>query len=141
MRSDGNEVDRKEKIEYMKNSDLLILGIACCCATLAPWARAQKPLSFKGTSYIQLLSETEAEGFPSSADSLHVNFSRNRYQWVSDLQRAGLIDRSLPRPYRVAVPLMSFGDAGPKVKLTYARNMPGNPGTKGVLLFITMEIP
>src|SRR4051812_29337579 len=125
----------------MKNSVWLILGAACCCATLAPKAWAQKPLSYKGTSYFQPLPGAEAESFPSSAGSLPVDFSRNRYRWISDLQRAGLIDRSLPRPYRVAVPLMSFGDAGPKIKLTYARNMPGNPGTKGVLLFITMEIP
>jgi hypothetical protein len=125
----------------MKNSAWLILGIACCCATLAPWAWAQKPLNFKAISYIQPLSGTEAEGFSSSANSFSADFYRSSYRWISNLQRAGFIDRSLPKPYRVAVPLMSFGDAGPKVKLTYARNMPGNPGTKGILLFITMEIP
>jgi hypothetical protein len=126
----------------MRNSVWLIFGTACCCATLASWAWAQKPLSFKATSsYIQPLPGVEAEGFSSSASSLSADFSRSSHRWLSDLQRAGFIDRSLPRPYRVAVPLMSFGDAGPKIKLTYARNMPGNPGTKGILLFITMEIP
>jgi hypothetical protein len=126
----------------MRNSVWLIFGTACCCATLASWAWAQKPLSFKATSsYIQPLPEGEAESFSSSASSLSADFFRSSHRWLSDLQRAGFIDRSLPRPYRVAVPLMSFGDTGPKVKLTYARNMPGNPGTKGILLFITMEIP
>lgn len=121
----------------MKNSIRLILGTVCC-ATLAPWAWAQ---SFKATPYIQPLLGAQAEGFSPSADSLPADFSRSSHRWISDLQRAGFIDRSLPRPYRVAVPLMSFGDAGPKLKLTYTRSMPGNPGTKGVLLFITMKIP
>ena len=89
----------------MRNSVWLIFGTACCCATLASWAWAQKPLSFKATSsYIQPLPEGEAESFSSSASSLSADFSRSSHRWLSDLQRAGFIDRSLPRPYRVAVP-------------------------------------
>src|ERR1700694_5322111 len=124
----------------MKNSVWLILGTACC-ATLAPWAWAQTPQSFKATPYIQPLSGAQAESSAPSANSLSADFSRISHRWISDLQKAGFIDRSLPKPYRVAVPLISFGDAGPKLKLTYTRRMPRNPGTKGVLLFITMELP
>lgn len=63
------------------------------------------------------------------------DFSNTGREWVADLERTGIINRSLRGPYRIAVPLMSFGDAGPKLMLTYARRLPGQE-KKGVLLFI-----
>ena len=65
----------------------------------------------------------------------------DRHQWVANLQKAGFINRDLPRPYRVAMPLMSFGDRGPKLMLTFTKNMPGDTGGKGLLLFVTVGIP
>lgn len=62
------------------------------------------------------------------------------HELVSDLERSGYVNRSLPRPYRVAVPLVQFGEQGPKLMITYARTLPG-AGAQGVLLFLTIPLP
>jgi hypothetical protein len=54
--------------------------------------------------------------------------------WKKNLEQKGIIDRSLPAPYRVALPLASFGDKGPKIMFTYA------PSTKAPLVFIKLEL-
>jgi hypothetical protein len=62
------------------------------------------------------------------------------HEWLADLERAGIFNRSMPTPYRVAIPLMRFGgENGPILKLTYARTLPGSSGVPGPLLF--MQIP
>jgi hypothetical protein len=63
-----------------------------------------------------------------------------RENWKASLERQGYIDRSLPAPYRVAMPLMSFGDRGPKVMFTYAPTLPGTNQRQVFLLFIKIPI-
>jgi hypothetical protein len=60
--------------------------------------------------------------------------------WKASLERQGYIDRSLPAPYRVAIPLMSFGDQGPKVMFTFAPTLPGTSQRQVFLLFIKIPI-
>lgn len=80
--------------------------------------------------------------FPYSYGGNSEEYRRHDYrEWIVNLQEAGILNLSLPNPYRIAMPLMSFGDTGPKVMLTYAKKMPGNIEGKGLLLFITIEIP
>jgi hypothetical protein len=54
--------------------------------------------------------------------------------WKKNLEQKGIIDRSLPRPYRVALPLVNFGDKGPKLMFTYS------PATKAPVVFIKIEL-
>lgn len=42
------------------------------------------------------------------------------HEWVWELEKAGVINRSAPRRYRVALPLMTIGESGPKLMATYA---------------------
>lgn len=60
------------------------------------------------------------------------------YGWVKDLERNGIFDRSLPRPYRIALPITQWGNGGPVLKVTYA-SMPGNE-EKGVVFFINIPL-
>lgn len=114
----------------------IALGTTFFCVGLASSAAAQPNAH---NSDQQLTSRPKPEAFPASARG-HAPYSHGRPDWIADLQKAGFINRSLPKPYRVAVPLLSFGDAGPKVMITYTNNMPGNTGSKGVLLFITIPM-
>lgn len=60
------------------------------------------------------------------------------YGWVKDLERNGIFDRSLPRPYRIALPITQWGNGGPVLKVTYA-SMPGSE-EKGVVFFINIPL-
>src|SRR5690348_4981590 len=44
-----------------------------------------------------------------------------KQSWRQDLEKAGVLNRY--SPYRVALPLMSFGDNGPKLLVTYVPRM------------------
>jgi hypothetical protein len=103
------------------------LGLACSAAAQPDAHNTDQPL----------VSHPKPWAFPTSARD-HAAYSHGRPDWITGLQKAGFINRSLPKPYRVAVPLLSFGDAGPKLMVTYTHNLPGNTGSKGVLLFITI---
>jgi archaellum biogenesis protein FlaJ (TadC family) len=59
------------------------------------------------------------------------------HEWVWELEQAGVYNRKLPKQYRVGVPLMRFGDAGPQLVATYA-SPAGNNDRKMMLL---MHIP
>jgi hypothetical protein len=54
--------------------------------------------------------------------------------WKKNLEQKGILDRSLPAPYRVALPIANFGDKGPKLMFTYA------PSTKAPTVFIKLEL-
>jgi hypothetical protein len=58
--------------------------------------------------------------------------------WRRDLEKAGVLSRN--SPYRVALPLVSFGDNGPKLLLTYVPRMKDGSGSKTVLLFLRFNI-
>lgn len=54
---------------------------------------------------------------------------------IAELEQSGVVNRALRSPYRVALPLVSFGHTGPKLMVTYARRLPGT-SDGGVLFFI-----
>lgn len=124
----------------MKARTWLTLSTSCFCAVLAHCAWAQQTSSAEEASS-QPPSSLALETAPSYVGGSEEYRYYDRHQWIANLQKAGIVNRSLPNPYRVALPLMSFGDAGPRIMLTYAKNMPGNTGGKGLLLFITVGIP
>ena len=68
------------------------------------------------------------------------DFSNVGREWVAELEQSGIVNRSLRGPYRVALPLMSFGHRGPMLMLTYVHRMPGATQGKGVLLFVNIPI-
>lgn len=70
----------------------------------------------------------------STVSSVWSQTGSRTHEWKKNLERKGIIDRSLPRPYRVALPLASFGDDGPKLMFTYA------PATKAPVIFIKIEL-
>ena len=103
------------------------------CALLAPWAGAEERQDIQEfTPFFS--SDNDVENFSSKLRG-RSDFSNTGREWVANLEQAGIVNRSLRGPYRIAVPLMSFGHAGPKVMITYARKLPG-ASNKGVLLFI-----
>lgn len=55
--------------------------------------------------------------------------------WKMELEKRGLADYSLPRPFRYAIPLTKLGSEDSKLMFTYATRMPGDTGSKGFLLF------
>jgi hypothetical protein len=62
-----------------------------------------------------------------------------RSSWRSDLEKSGALSRV--GPYRVALPLASFGGNGPKLVLTYLPRMrDGMGGEKAVMLFLRMNV-
>jgi hypothetical protein len=113
----------------MKTIKLPALGIACLLA--APLATA----------------EQEAGGSDTYAMVPHTRFIPLReypsvlHQWVADLEKAGIYNRALPTPYRVALPLVTFGNQGPTLMFTYAHTLPGSAGSGGPMLFINIPTP
>lgn len=100
------------------------------------------------TAYAQMIPSAEAEEIRPAAASRVAGalskirhpsrYSSSLHELVYDLERSGYFNRSLPRPYRVAIPLAQFGEQGPKLMITYART-PG--GAEGVLVFMTIRMP
>jgi hypothetical protein len=123
----------------MKARRWLTLATPCFCAVFAHFVWAQQTSG--GEEAASQSPSPVLEAAPAYAGSAEEYRYYDRHQWIANLQKAGILNRSLPNPFRVAMPLMSFGDAGPKIMLTYAKNMPGNTGGKGLLLFITVGIP
>ena len=112
-------------------------GILSFCTALAPCATAQQPEDAQGI-YSSHDASVNMQGFSSRLRG-RSDFSNTGREWVADLERTGLVNRSLRGPYRIAVPLMSFGAAGPKLMITYARKLPGQ-GDNGVLLFVNIPL-
>ncbi|WP_081801447.1 hypothetical protein [Herminiimonas sp. CN] len=117
-----------------------MLSIPWFFAVLAHCAWAQQAFSTEKAS-TQWPVSLALDASPSYAEGSEEHRNYDRHQWITNLQKVGVLNRSLPTPYRVAIPLMSFGDANPRIMLTYAKNMPGNIGGRGLMLFITVEIP
>jgi hypothetical protein len=78
---------------------------------------------------------------PLMAPIPHRDYPTFIHEWIADLERIGLVNRALPNPYRVALPLVQFGNRGPTLMFTYARHLPGSGGGyPGPLLFINMPL-
>lgn len=60
--------------------------------------------------------------------------------WKMALEKNGILDYSVPRPYRYAIPLTTLGSEDNKLMLTYATSMPGDSGAKGFLLFAKIPL-
>jgi hypothetical protein len=73
---------------------------------------------------------------PARTGGLSFNLRSN---WRSDLEKSGALSRV--GPYRVGLPLASFGDNGPKLVLTYLpRSRDGIGSNKAVMLFLRINI-
>ena len=73
---------------------------------------------------------------PPAAGGLTFNL---RSSWRRDLEKSGALSRV--GPYRVALPLASFGDKGPKLLLTYVpRARDGMGADKTVMLLLRMHL-
>jgi hypothetical protein len=73
---------------------------------------------------------------PARTGGLSFNLRSN---WRSDLEKSGALSRF--GPYRVGLPLASFGDNGPKLVLTYLpRPRDGLGADKAVMLFLRINI-
>lgn len=120
----------------MKTRNCLNIAILSFCTVLASWADAQERAD--GEEFFPLVvPDGQSEGLSTKLRGSS-DFSNIGKKWVADLEQAGFVNRSLRGPYRVAVPLVSFGHAGPRLMLTYARKLPGS-SDGGVLIF--MHIP
>ena len=117
----------------MKTCNCLSLIFFSLCIVLASGVAAQDRAR-SSNDFPMLSSGNEAEEFSAKLRG-RSDFSNMGRQWVAELEQAGIVNRSLRGPYRVAVPLMSFGPAGPKLMVTYARKLPGT-NNDGVFLFI-----
>jgi hypothetical protein len=116
----------------------LPFGASCLYAILVHWAWAQQTSSIQRV-YSQPPSSSSADAAPSSSRG-SIDFSKGGPAWLSNMQGMVVFNRSLPAPYRVAVPLMSLGNQGPQVMITYSPGM-GNTGQKGLVLFVVVEMP
>lgn len=117
----------------MKTRNWFSFVILSLCAGLVPWAGAQERADTH-EAFPLLLSDSERQAFSSKLRG-RSDFSNIGRELVAELEQAGIVNRSLRGPYRVALPLVSFGRTGPKVMITYARKLPGASG-EGVLLFV-----
>jgi hypothetical protein len=101
--------------------------MACfCMGALAAASAWSQPL--------QLWDEESHYGAsPQAGKSLDVS-----QHWRRDLEKAGVLSKN--SPYRVALPLVSFGDNGPKLLLTYVPRMRDGGASKTVLLFLRFNI-
>jgi len=122
----------------MKTHRWLGFAILSLCAVLASAADARDRTAAQAFPLFAP-PDNDMEDFSSKLRG-RSDFKNLGREWVAELEQAGIINRSLRGPYRVAVPLISFGHAGPKVMITYARKLPGGTGD-GVLLFIHMPTP
>ncbi|MDB5840381.1 MAG: hypothetical protein JWQ23_2333 [Herminiimonas sp.] len=82
------------------------------------------------------LAQTQELATAQSAPLLSIQANN----WKKDLQRQGILHYSSSSRYRVAVPLASFGDQGPKLLFTYAPRLPGGEQRKVFLFYLQMEI-
>jgi len=82
--------------------------------------------------------------FESRADETSRDLKHSLRAWRHPLHaefvRKGLIDYSVPRPYRYAVPITTLGPGNAKLMMTYTDVTPDRTGTKGVLLFAKIPL-
>lgn len=104
-----------------------VLTLACFCIGVLGMANAwSQSLQLRGDQNHYALS-------PPADKTLDV-----RESWRQDLEKAGVLSRN--SPYRVALPLVSFGENGPKLLVTYVPRMRDGSGSKTVLLFLRFNI-
>jgi hypothetical protein len=113
------------------------MGILSLCALFAPLVAAQEPAGVH--SAFSSASEGTLQGLSSKLRG-RSDFKNTGRELVADLERAGIVHRSQRGPYRVALPLMSLGESGPTLMITYARRLPGTTDGKGVLLFVHIPL-
>lgn len=110
----------------MRPVNMLAFGVVSLLQVALAWAQ---PAGLPESRYAPV----------SSTASAHRDFPTTGHQWVGELEKVGIVNRSLRGPYRVALPLMTFGE-GAALKLTYARSLPGSAGSSGPLLFVTIPL-
>ena len=59
-------------------------------------------------------------------------------EWRRELEKSGVLSRT--GPFRVALPLASFGDKGPKLMFTYVPRMKDDAGSKVFMLFLRFNV-
>jgi hypothetical protein len=99
---------------------LLLGGLACCMAARAE-GRVVRPVDGYGISD------------PGPTLNLDSNAALRR-----DLEKSGVLSRT--GPFRVALPIASFGDNGPKLMFTYVPRMKDDAGSKVFMLFMRINL-
>jgi hypothetical protein len=67
-------------------------------------------------------------------------FSLQTDNLKKELQRDGILQNSSASRYRVAVPLASFGEKGPKLMFTYAPKIVGGEQRRVFLLYLHIDL-
>jgi hypothetical protein len=115
---------------FVKTFGQLALGIGCLILGSGACAQHEEASG----------SYSVTPGTPLMRPIPHREYPTIIHQWIGDLERAGIVNRALPAPYRIALPLASFGDNGPTLMFTYARTLPGTSAAAGPLLFINIPV-
>jgi hypothetical protein len=109
----------------MQRMQTSILLPACFCTAFATAASAQTEAS----------GASERISLNAASRSLYSSLNSNRRE---ELEKAGILNRN--GPYRVALPLASFGENGPKLLFTYIPRMKDNSGSKVFMFYVKMEL-
>jgi hypothetical protein len=99
---------------------VVLAGLAGCIAAQAQ-GKVVKPL--------------DQGSYAESGASLNLDTSG---EWRRQLEKAGVLSRT--GPFRVALPLASFGDNGPKLMFTYVPHMKDDAGSKVFMLFMRFNL-
>lgn len=105
---------------------LLMLAFTLAGSASMARAQVQQPLS--------LDQESRYGPLPHNMDKALDSNSELRRSLIS----SGVLSRT--GPYRVALPLASFGENGPKLLFTYVPRMRDGAGSKVFMFFIRMNI-
>ena len=83
------------------------------------------------------LSREQDSGYQPAQRSLDAALERNS-ELARYLNSAGILNRT--GPYRIALPLASFGEHGPKLLFTYVPRMKDGTGSKVFMFFIRADL-
>lgn len=104
----------------------LLYALVLAGSTSMAWGQNHRPLAWEQDPHYQPAPH-------SLGAALERNSELARY-----LNSAGILSRT--GPYRIALPLASFGEHGPKLLFTYVPRMKDGTGSKVFMFFIRAEI-
>lgn len=109
---------------------ILALILTCMLPSARAWNEAVRLADWEA---VRGERETSSS---SRAGALSLNLASS---WRRDLERSGALSRV--GPYRVALPLASFGDNGPRLLLTYMpRARDGLGADRSLMLFLRINL-
>lgn len=115
----------------------LTLGTSLICTTLAPLAHAQE--AFASRESVEFNSRFSSPAPRPTFKNVRA-YPTAFHEWVGDLEKAGIYNRGVRSPYKVALPLMELNETGSsRLMLTYGK-IPGSSGARGVLFFVVIKL-